>query len=93
MNYLNDVSTLKLDENKCIQCLRCIQVCPRQVFSFEKTLIISNINQCIECGACEMNCPTKALQVEKGVGCFSAIAVSYLKKNRFLRKFIKDGCC
>lgn len=95
MKYLDDVVTLKYDENKCIACKKCSEVCPHRVFIMEKNkAVLSNKNACIECGACMMNCPTNAIIVDQGVGCASAIISGFIKRNKFLSKFVKkDTCC
>lgn len=69
LRYLDDVSTLVLDPDKCIGCTLCTQVCPQAVFEMEeKKASIVDFNACMECGACVMNCPTKAIAVSPGVG-------------------------
>ena len=72
--YLKDVTTLKLDVDKCIGCGLCTQVCPHEVFAINaKKAEIVNKDACMECGACQMNCPVEAISVNVGAGC--AIAV------------------
>lgn len=94
MMYLKGVSTLKYDETKCINCLRCIEVCPHHVFTKGKeTVRVDNKDRCIECGACQMNCTVNAITVDAGVGCASAIIYSKLKSNKLLNKFMKKDCC
>lgn len=69
MRYLEGVSTLKLDENLCIGCSLCSQVCPQQVFEMDNGKArITDIDACMECGACVNNCPVAALSVNPGVG-------------------------
>ncbi len=69
LRYLDDVSTLVLDQEKCIGCTLCTQVCPHHVFEMEeKKAQIVDFNACMECGACVNNCPSKAIQVSPGVG-------------------------
>ena len=67
--YLQDVTTLTLDEEKCIGCQLCTQVCPHLVFSMDhKKAHIANKEACMECGACAINCPSSAITVHSGVG-------------------------
>jgi NAD-dependent dihydropyrimidine dehydrogenase PreA subunit len=74
MKYLKNVVTLKLYEEKCTGCRRCIEVCPRGVIlMFGGKAEISDIDLCIECGACESNCEFNAVEVRRGVGCAAAI--------------------
>lgn len=77
--YLNGVSTLELDSDKCIGCRMCTTVCPHAVFVVEeKQARIMELDRCMECGACVENCPVDALTVEAGVGCASAIIHSWI---------------
>jgi NAD-dependent dihydropyrimidine dehydrogenase PreA subunit len=94
MIYIKNVSTLQLDKSKCISCKNCIHVCPHRVFNINKNQVfIENINACIECGGCQMNCPVEAIQVDKGVGCATAIIQNKLKKVKILKRFVKNDCC
>ena len=69
LRYLDDVSSLVLDPNKCIGCRLCSQVCPQGVFEIKGgKAVIVDFNACMECGACVMNCPAEALSVSPGVG-------------------------
>jgi NAD-dependent dihydropyrimidine dehydrogenase PreA subunit len=64
------INTLRYEEEKCIDCGFCIDVCPHAVFAQgEKAVVIDRYAACMECGACVINCPTDALSVEAGVGC------------------------
>ena len=76
--YLNDVTTLTLDTDKCIGCGRCLEVCPHGVFEIadNKALIVDR-DACMECGACALNCPANALEVNAGVGCAAAIIMGW----------------
>jgi NAD-dependent dihydropyrimidine dehydrogenase PreA subunit len=72
--YLKNVSTLKLDTDKCTGCGMCTQVCPHAVFEMgDKKVRIADKDRCMGCGACAMNCPSAALSVQAGVGCAAAI--------------------
>jgi NAD-dependent dihydropyrimidine dehydrogenase PreA subunit len=69
LRYLEGVSTLKFDEDLCIGCSLCTQVCPRQVFEMDNGKArITDLDACMECGACVNNCPVNALSVNPGVG-------------------------
>jgi ferredoxin len=77
MMLTSDINTLSYQPEKCINCNRCIQVCPHNVFtSGEKYISIHNHDDCMECGACQVNCPTEALLVDSGVGCAAAMIFS-----------------
>ena len=79
LRYLENVSTLRLDTEKCIGCGMCAMVCPHGVLTVEEHKVqIVDLNACIECGACAGNCPVEALTVKSGVGCASAIIHGWL---------------
>ncbi len=79
LRYLENVSTLELDQGKCIGCGMCAAVCPHGVFEVdERKAQVVDLDACIECGACAGNCPVEALQVKAGVGCASAIINGWL---------------
>jgi len=76
--YLKDVTTLEYNEDKCIGCGMCEQVCPHGVFSVgENKAHITDKDFCMECGACAMNCPAEAITVNAGTGCATAIMMSW----------------
>lgn len=80
MQYLKDVVTLELDQQKCNGCMMCTIVCPHEVFAMEnKKAIIQNRDLCMECGACEKNCATGAISVVSGVGCAAGIINGLLR--------------
>ncbi|MFZ3172153.1 MAG: mercury methylation ferredoxin HgcB [Carboxydocellales bacterium] len=69
LKYLKDVVTLKLNEDKCVGCGLCLQVCPHEVFSLkEGKAYIQDKDGCMECGACAKNCLVGAIEVRSGVG-------------------------
>lgn len=73
MRYFES-GTLTLDENTCIGCGRCVEVCPHNVFTLsDKKAHISDLSACMECGACMKNCPVSAAKVAIGTGCAQAI--------------------
>ena len=53
--------TIRLDEEKCTRCGRCLQKCPMNI---EKLEDIGVSTDCIRCGVCVEECPTGALSVE-----------------------------
>ncbi|MBU0951580.1 MAG: 4Fe-4S binding protein [Elusimicrobia bacterium] len=79
LNYLKNVTTLKLNAQKCNGCGKCIEVCPHEVFEIKnKKSFIKEKDACMECGACAKNCPEGALEVNAGVGCAAAIIAGAL---------------
>lgn len=78
--YINNVSTLTLDTDKCIGCKECTRVCPHQVFECrDKKAVIMDKDGCMECGACALNCPVEAIRVSPGVGCAAYIISKWFK--------------
>ena len=80
LRYLEDVTTLQLDTEKCIGCKKCTEVCPHGVFIVAngKSQIVDR-SACMECGACDKNCPADAISVKSGVGCAAGIIFGALK--------------
>jgi len=63
-------NSLRYHQERCINCRRCTEVCPHQVFvPGEKHVALAEPSACMECGACAVNCPVQAIEVESGVGC------------------------
>ncbi len=78
--YIDNVSTLSLDVEKCTGCKTCLEVCPHGVLDvINKKAMIVDLNGCMECGACVLNCKDSAVQVTPGVGCASYIMSSWIK--------------
>jgi ferredoxin len=84
MRYLTNVSTLRLDQTRCIGCGSCTLVCPHSVYALNgKKMHIVDHDGCMECGACQTNCPTEAISLTPGVGCAAYIIKSWGKgKNK-----------
>lgn len=73
-------NTLRYDQDRCINCKRCTQVCPHRVFTGgPKYAILADPRSCMECGACAVNCPVQAIHVESGVGCAWAMISAALR--------------
>jgi ferredoxin len=94
LRYLANVSTLRLDESRCIGCELCVTVCPHAVFRMEnKKASIVDRDACMECGACARNCPVGALEVETGVGCAAAVLIGAFKGTTPDCGCGGSGCC
>lgn len=79
--YLKNVSTLKLESEKCIGCGMCVDVCPHQILVMNSGKVtVKDKDMCMECGACAKNCPTSAIMVECGVGCAIAVLNGLFRK-------------
>jgi len=73
-------TTLVLHTDRCINCRRCLEVCPHAVFAAGKdTISIAQPAACMECGACARNCPVQAIEVQSGVGCAWAMIGAALR--------------
>ncbi|MCL1913048.1 MAG: 4Fe-4S binding protein [Eubacteriaceae bacterium] len=93
LRYLEDVSTLELNGEKCTGCGSCIDVCPHGVFCIVgQKAFVADKGLCMECGACALNCPTKAIEVIAGVGCASAIIASWFSGKEPACECAEDGC-
>jgi len=80
--YLENVTTLAYNSDKCFGCKRCTEVCPHGVFEIvDKKAQITDKDLCMECGACALNCPAEAIEVNAGVGCAAAIIYSWVTGN------------
>jgi NAD-dependent dihydropyrimidine dehydrogenase PreA subunit len=77
--YLKNVTTLKLDVEKCTGCGLCEIVCPHGVFEAKdgKAVIVDR-DACMECGACQRNCAPGAIEVSSGVGCATGVIIGAL---------------
>lgn len=92
--YLRDVATLQLDVTKCTGCMKCIEVCPHEVFEIrEKKAHITDKDKCMECGACAINCKDEAITVTSGVGCASGIINGILRNTEPTCGCGETGCC
>ena len=80
LKYIRNVVTLQLNQQRCIGCGMCVNVCPHTVFEMVgKKAQIVNRDGCMECGACAQNCPTTAISVHAGIGCVTAIITGALR--------------
>jgi NAD-dependent dihydropyrimidine dehydrogenase PreA subunit len=99
MKYLNNVSTVLLDKEKCTGCGRCVEVCPRGIFILrERKAEIVDRDSCIECGACQKNCAFSAVSVSSGVGCAQALFNAMIRGGEPVCDCEKNGgdtsgCC
>jgi ferredoxin len=74
MKYLANVSSLRIDSEKCDGCGICLTVCPHAALAVNnRKATIRDLDACMECGACAKNCPAGAVTVQAGVGCAYAI--------------------
>ena len=89
--YLRNVATLKISDQGCIGCGRCIEVCPHDVFVMAANrAVMVDLDACMECGACARNCPVAVISVQSGVGCASGLLAEWLQ--RWLPALGSSGC-
>ncbi len=94
IRYLNDVTTIKLDRQKCTGCRMCEAVCPHGVFKIsEKKALLADRDGCMECGACALNCSAEAITVTPGVGCAAFIIQSWFVGKEAACCGPGSGCC
>lgn len=63
--------TVRLDEDLCVGCGICIEVCPRNVFEMDSwtyKIVLTQSTDCVRCGACIVQCPVDALWFENAAG-------------------------
>lgn len=49
-----------INQDKCIKCGACINMCPVQAISMEKDKVVIDAKKCIDCGTCASICPVQA---------------------------------
>lgn len=92
--YLNNVTTLTYNAEKCTGCGVCTEVCPHGVFDLiEGTARIIEKDSCMECGACALNCHAKAIDVNAGTGCATAIIFSWFTGKEPVCGCGDSDCC
>ncbi|MHA1757100.1 MAG: 4Fe-4S dicluster domain-containing protein [Promethearchaeota archaeon] len=63
---LQPYGQITLDREKCIGCKMCIEVCPRNLYSFneiDKKVNLKNSEECINCNACVKRCLGHCLEI------------------------------
>lgn len=58
---MNDIAVI-VDEEKCIGCGQCADICPVDAFSVDSGKAIIN-ELCVECGSCVTACPVEAISL------------------------------
>ena len=84
-------TSLELHADRCINCKRCMQVCPHAVFTEGREhVILSRPAACMECGACAKNCPVQAIEdFSRAIALDSTNALTYFNR-AILRTQIGD---
>ena len=58
--------SLKIDNEKCTRCSKCIDICPADFLLLQDNAVSINENSmlgCIQCGHCMMSCPHDAIEI------------------------------
>jgi formate hydrogenlyase subunit 6/NADH:ubiquinone oxidoreductase subunit I len=57
----------RIDQNKCIGCEKCAEVCPTLAIDFDtdkRKALVFDIDQCLVCHQCIEVCPVEAIRLE-----------------------------
>lgn len=61
---MDEMVSIELSQEKCIECKTCIKTCPMGVYEEgEDSIVVSNPENCIICHACEAACPAEAINI------------------------------
>lgn len=52
---------IKIKQNQCIGCFKCVRACPMEALSVENNKVRYNFHHCIVCNICTETCPVKAI--------------------------------
>lgn len=55
--------TVRIDDEKCTRCYKCIETCPTGALTLEQTIFIHNAYECNYELECETNCTEKAIKI------------------------------
>jgi len=80
---------INVDSKKCDLCGKCVEICPRKIFSIEKEkLKVTNLLACTLCKDCVDVCPTKAINVswDESTFIFNVESTGALPIDQLVRK-------
>ena len=64
-NKIANNKVVFLNISSCIQCSKCINVCPMNVFQKKDAILPIHGENCIQCQLCAKNCPTNSLYIKE----------------------------
>ena len=54
-----------VNENDCVGCGTCIDLCPMNSIELDDTFAKVNVNRCFGCGVCAQSCPENAIELKR----------------------------
>jgi ferredoxin len=91
-SVVTPINTLVFFPGKCVNCGRCLEVCPHRVFQrAEGRVRLARPESCMECGACQLNCAVSAIKVDSGVGCAAAMIKAAIRGKKEVT--CGEDCC
>ena len=54
-----------LNTSTCINCGKCIKICPMHIFALKDTVLPTDEKNCIQCRLCADNCPTSSIYIHE----------------------------
>ena len=91
-SVVTPINTLVFFPGKCVNCGRCLEVCPHRVFQRgEGKVRLARPESCMECGACQLNCTASAIKVDSGVGCAAAMISAAIRGKKEV--VCGEDCC
>jgi NAD-dependent dihydropyrimidine dehydrogenase PreA subunit len=55
----------EVDEELCVGCATCMELCPMETIYAENNVAIVNPEKCIGCGVCAHHCPEEAIHLKR----------------------------
>lgn len=62
-NKIAGYKVVFLNTTSCIQCGKCIKVCPMNIFTKNNTVLPTGEKNCIQCQLCVKHCPTDSIYI------------------------------
>ena len=59
------VHALRIDDKKCIGCMRCLKACPTEAIRISEGTAYIQEHRCIDCGRCHELCPAEAIYINQ----------------------------
>jgi adenylylsulfate reductase subunit B len=60
------ISAIEIDYHRCIGCEKCYDLCPMDVYVWDKEIKMPRVaydEECYFCGICFMECPKRAIDI------------------------------